>query len=116
MLENNFLSSSCYVVIDFLNISFHTLLPLSFQNSILKMKNKRNTNNSTTQRKPLFMFWPESFSSFYQFINTEDIQTYILRLFAFQQKNLREAVEVLSQRNKLSSVQSLSRVRLFATP
>ena len=62
------------------------------------------------------MFWPESFSSFYQFINTEDIQTYILRLFAFQQKNLREAVEVLSQRNKLSSVQSLSRVRLFATP
>ena len=49
----------------------------------------------------MFMFWPESFSSFYQFINTKDIQTYILRLFAFQQKNLREAVEVLSQRNKL---------------
>ena len=43
MLENNFLSSSCYVVIDFLNINFHTQLPLSFQNNILKMKNKRNT-------------------------------------------------------------------------
>ena len=53
MLENNFLSSSCYVVIDSLNINFHTQLPLSFQSNILKMKHKRNSKNKDCDKKML---------------------------------------------------------------